>query len=84
MAKNEKIITLYELLNAIEAVVECSDPDKQAALAVTIDQYERNFPDEFYWAVGAQSPHLLHEIMNVLRTACDSESQSKPHKRNRK
>ena len=83
MAKNEKIITLYELLDAIEAVVECSDPNKQADLAVTIDQYEKNFPDEFYWAVGAQSPHLLHEIMMVLDTACRSESPSKPCKKKR-
>ena len=52
--------------------VIASDPDKRAALV------ERDFPDDFYWAIGLQSPHMLHALMMALNWACRPENQSKP------
>jgi hypothetical protein len=68
---------MYELLEAIEAVVRASDPDKRAALAKTIDAYSEDFPDEFFWAVGAQSPTLLHHMIIAVDGACRSEGEKR-------
>ena len=75
---SQDLIGVYELLDAIEAVIKAADPAKREALAQTIDHYAEDFPDDFFWAVGPQSPMLLHEIMSVIDAACRPEAQSKP------
>ena len=55
-----------------------SDPDKRAALAAAMDGFERDFLDDFYWAIGLQSPHMPHALMMALNGACRPENQSKP------
>ena len=75
----ENIIGMYELLEAVEAVIRAADPAKREALAETIDAYaEGPFAEEFFWATGAQSPVLLHHLMSGIDAACRPESQSKP------
>ena len=69
---------MYELLDAIEAVVKAADPVKRAVLARTIDAYSQDFPDEFFWAIGAQSPALLHTMLISIDSCCRPEKQSKP------
>jgi hypothetical protein len=69
---------MYELLDAIEAVISASDPDKRELLAKTIDAYCEDFPDDFFWAIGPQSPTLLSHIVMLINSACRSPSQSKP------
>ena len=79
MSKDEEAITgIYELLDAIEAVIKASDPTKRQVLAEIIDAYAEQFPDEFYWAIGAQSPMMLHELLAMIDSACRPDSQSKP------
>lgn len=78
MDDNDKIIGIYELLDAIEAVIKASDPEKREALARTIDAYADAFPDDFFWAVGAQAPTLLTHMMNMIDAACRPDAQSKP------
>lgn len=75
---DEPLVGMYELLEALEAVIKAADPDKRAALAATIDDYQESFPDEFFWAMGAQSPTLLYYLMTSIDMSCRPEAQSKP------
>jgi hypothetical protein len=67
------LIGMYELIDAVEAVIKSSDPAKLEALAATIDGY--SFPRELEWALGPQSPALLHHLMTIINAACERESQ---------
>jgi hypothetical protein len=71
----EKITGMYELLDAIEAAIAASP--KREALAATIDAYHDDFPDEFHWAIGAQSPTLLSNLLMAIDVASRPEAQSK-------
>jgi hypothetical protein len=75
---DEEITGMYELLDALEATLQSADPDKREALAKTIDAYHDDFPEEFHWAIGAQSPTLLHNLMMAIDVACRPDAQSKP------
>jgi hypothetical protein len=75
---SQDFVGVYELLDAIEAVIKAADPAKREALAQTIDAYAEDFPDDFFWAVGPQSPMLLHDILSTIDSACRPEAQSKP------
>jgi hypothetical protein len=72
------IIGMYDLLEALEAVIKAADPAKRAKLAEVIDAYSEHFPEEFFWAVGAQSPALLHNLIMMVDASCRSEAQSRP------
>jgi hypothetical protein len=69
---------VYELIEAIEAIIEAADPARREALARTIDAYAEDFPDEFFWATGAQAPMLLYQMLSSIDLACRPEAQSKP------
>jgi hypothetical protein len=75
---DETMTGMYELLDAVEAVITAADPAKREALAKTIDAYAEDFPDEFFWAIGAQAPTLLHHLLSAIDAACRPSSQSKP------
>jgi hypothetical protein len=68
---------VYDLLDAVEAVVKAADPAKREALAETIDRFAEDFPEDFFWAVGPQSPMVLHHLLVAIDIACRSEG-SKP------
>jgi hypothetical protein len=73
----DEIVGMYEVLDALEAVIKAADPDKRNALAETIDAYAEHFPEDFFWATGPQSPALLGHLMMVVDSACRPEAQSK-------
>jgi len=77
-AVDDDITTIYELLDAIEAVIKAADPAKREALTRTIDAYAESFPEDFFWATGSQAPMLLHHLLNTIDSACRPEAQSKP------
>jgi hypothetical protein len=54
--------------------VMASDPDKRAALAAALDGFERDFLDDFYWAIGLQSPRMLHALMMALNGHADRKT----------
>jgi hypothetical protein len=72
-----EIIGMYELLDALEEALKSADLAKRRKLAETIRAYEKDLPDEFYWAVGAQSPALLHNLMSSIDATCRPISRSK-------
>ncbi|QND70023.1 hypothetical protein [Tardiphaga robiniae] len=77
MTEETVMIGMYELLDALEAVIQAADPAKRAALAEVLDGYADSFPDEFIWAMSAQAPALLHNVMMAIDASCRPESQSK-------
>ena len=81
--KTPEIVGIYELFDAVEAVVKSADPAQRKALAQTIDAYADDFPDKFYWAVGPQAPTFLSHLLFAIDTACRPEAQSKPRGTNR-
>jgi hypothetical protein len=77
MPSEDEIIGMYEVLDALEAVIKAADPSKRKQLAETIDGFHDTFPEEFHWAVGPQSPSLLYHLMMAIDSACREEG-SKP------
>jgi len=75
---DDDITSIYELLDAIDAVIKAADPAKREALARTIDAYAEDFPEDLFWATGSQAPMLLHHLLNAIDSACRPEAQSKP------
>ena len=76
---DSEMVGMYELIDALEAVIRAADPAKREILADTIDAYaEGPFAEEYFWAVGAQSPSMLNHLVNAIDSACRPESQSKP------
>jgi hypothetical protein len=78
MSEPDQPTSMFELLDAVEAVIQVADPAKREALARVIDAYAEDFPDEFYWAIGAQAPSLLQHLLTTIDAACRPPSQSKP------
>jgi hypothetical protein len=78
ITRDDDITGIYELLDAIEAVIKAADPAKREGLARTIDAYAEDFPDDFFWATGSQAPTLLNHMLNTIDSACRPEAQSKP------
>ena len=67
--KNPEIVGIYELFDAVEAVVKSADPTQRKALAQTIDAYADDFPDDFYWAIGPQAPTFLSHMLFSIDSA---------------
>ena len=74
----QPIIGMYELLDAIEAVITSSDPQKRETLAKTIDAYSEDFQEDFFWSIGPQSPSLLYHLMMSIDSATRPDAESKP------
>src|SRR5262249_50733884 len=73
-----EITGMYEFLDALEEVIKASDPAKRDKLAKTIDAYHDDFPEDFYWAIGASSPTLLSHLVMLIDWACRPDAKSKP------
>lgn len=65
----KEVTGMYELLDALHAVVESAGAKNRALLAKTLDAFAEDFPDEFFWAVGPQSPTMLNSMMGVIDCA---------------
>lgn len=68
---------MYEVLDAIEEVIKAADPAKREALADIIDAYSEDFPEDFYWAVGPQSPSFLSHLLTTIDGAAREKGASK-------
>ena len=77
MSDDETFTGMYELLDAIEAVIKASDPAKREALASIIDAYHDDCPEDFHWAIGAQAPALLYHLLMTIDGAAREQGESK-------
>ena len=62
MTDTDEIIGMFDVLAALEEVIMAADPAKREQLAKMLDAYHENFPEDFHWALGAQSPTLLFHL----------------------
>ena len=77
MTKPRETVGMYEMLDALEAVIQASDPAKRERPARTIDHYREDFPDEFRWASGVSAPLLLANVMMAIDASCRPEFAAK-------
>src|SRR3954452_10136019 len=59
----DEVVGVYELLDAIEAVIQAAAPAKREILAKSIDTYPESSPMIFYWKSGSQAPGLLNSLL---------------------
>jgi hypothetical protein len=78
MTDADEVTGMYEVLEAIEDALRTADPAQLTSLAETIDAYAKDFPEEFFWATGAQAPWLLANLVLTIDSACRPERASKP------
>jgi hypothetical protein len=78
MSVEENVTDMWEVCDALKGCLQACDPDKRKMLAQTLDAYEADFPDEFFWAVGALSPTLLSGLLMTIDMAC--RENGKPRK----
>lgn len=64
--KQREIVGMYDVLDALECALGSASPERRKALSDTLKAYSEDFPDEFFWAVGPQSPTLLSHLMTVI------------------
>jgi hypothetical protein len=74
---DEPLTGMYELLDAIEAVIKASDPAKREALASTLDAFAEDCPDDFFWAFGPQAPAFLNNLLMAIDFAVRQPGESK-------
>jgi hypothetical protein len=58
---------MYDMLDALEAVIKAADPTKRETLKEKVDAFARSCSGDFSWAIGAQSPALLNRLMMVIQ-----------------
>jgi hypothetical protein len=68
---------LFDVLDAIEDALKHCAPDKRKALADKLDAYSEDCPEDFFWAVGHQSPTMLNMLMVAIDTACRADGGAK-------
>jgi hypothetical protein len=74
---DEPFTGMYELLDAIEAVIKASDPAKREALASTLDAFAEDCPYDFFWAIGPQAPTFLNSLLMAIDFAVREPGESK-------
>ncbi|MGW1423206.1 hypothetical protein ACWAT4_24170 [Bradyrhizobium manausense] len=78
MTNDDSFTCMHDVLDALEAAIAASKADKRTALAKTIDGYAESFPEDFHWAMGAQSPSLLQHLVMVIDWSCRHDAEAKP------
>ena len=69
--------SLFDLVQALEAVISSADPTKREVLAQKLNAYSEHFPEDYFWAFGAQAPTMLHYLMWSIDGASRPESDSR-------
>ena len=73
----DNITGMYELLDALEAAIKAADPARREDLARVLDAYVEDFPDDFFWATGAQAPTLLSHLLQTIDGASHSKTETR-------
>jgi len=68
----------YEMIDALEAAIKASTPEKRAALRDTIDAWSSGpMADDFFWATSPRAPALLHTLMIAVDLAANDDEDKK-------
>jgi hypothetical protein len=74
---SDKPTLLFDVLDALEDALKHCAPDKRKALADTLDAYSEDCTEDFWWALGQQSPTMLHMLMTAIVLGCQTGSGTK-------
>jgi hypothetical protein len=66
----QPVTDMYEFLDALAAAVAAAEPSKREALAQAIDAYCKDFPSDFFWAIGPRAPTFLSRLLQTIDSAC--------------
>lgn len=56
---SEEIVTMYELLEALEETIKSAEPSKRKARADTFDAYSKDCPDDFFLGNQRSIPNAV-------------------------
>ena len=73
----QQMTGMYALLDALETVIKAAPKAERDALATVMDAYAEHFPDDYDWAVSAQSPTLLYHLINTIDAAATDDGQKR-------
>ncbi|MGA6963590.1 MAG: hypothetical protein WBZ51_08220 [Xanthobacteraceae bacterium] len=71
---SDKPTLLFDVLDALEDALKHCAPDKRQALANALDAYSEDCAEDFWWALGQQSPTMLHMLMTTIYSGCQTGS----------
>jgi len=71
---SDKPTLLFSVLDALEDALKHCAPDKRKALADALDAYSEDCAEDFWWALGQQSPTMLHALMTAIVSGCQTGS----------
>jgi hypothetical protein len=74
---SDKPTLLFSVLDALEDALKHCAPDKRKALADALDAYSEDCAEDFWWALGQQSPTMLHMLMTAIVLGCQTGSGTK-------
>lgn len=75
MSDTDKITDFRDFVEAVRKAITASDPSKRELLTKTIAAYQRDFPDEYYWAAGPQAPAFLCGLMAQIISAASCQGE---------
>jgi hypothetical protein len=75
---DDDLIGPFEMIDALEAVIKDSNPEKRAALRDTIEAWAIGaMANDFFWATSSQAPALLRDLMMAIDVAASGEGKPK-------
>jgi hypothetical protein len=75
---DETITSIDEVVEAVYACIQTSNPTKRDHLAKTINAYREDFSEDYRWATGGQSPYILSELMRRISVASEPLRRPRP------
>jgi hypothetical protein len=66
-----KLTGIYEVTDALIAIIQSADSERREALANNLAMYEKNFPADFAFAISQSAPLMLMELFQSILIASD-------------
>ena len=66
-----KLTGIYEVTDALIAVIQSADSERREALANNLAKYEKDFPADFAFAISQSAPLMLMELFQSILIASD-------------
>ena len=66
-----KLTGIYEVTDALIAVIQSANSERREALANNLAKYEKDFPADFAFAISQSAPLMLMELFQSILIASD-------------
>jgi hypothetical protein len=75
--KRNEFTGMFDVLEALENVLRSAELSERREFTRVLKRYAKDCPDEFFWAISAQSPTLLHNMMAAIDLGCQPDARPK-------